>query len=80
MERSTELLFLKKRVHELLQDKADVDEVQRQAEREIQDVKAKAARDVKALRDRVLRLGEENAEYRRVFEDMGSFFGKVNDF
>lgn len=80
MEKTTELLFLKKRVHELLQDKADVDEVHRQAQREIQEVQARAARDVKALRDRVLRLGEENTEYRRVFEDMASFFGKVNDF
>jgi|LauGreDrversion4_2_1035121.scaffolds.fasta_scaffold144611_4 hypothetical protein len=35
MEKTTELLFLKKKIHELIQDKVDIDEVQQHAAREL---------------------------------------------
>ena len=51
MERATEVLFLKKRVQELLNDKVEVDQVREQCSKEAIEMKNKLQKDIKALMD-----------------------------
>ena len=56
MERATEILFLKKRVQELLNDKLEVDQVREQCNKEASENRAKLQKDNKTLREVVGQL------------------------
>lgn len=78
MERSTELLFEKKRVQELTEEKKDFDEKFENSQRELNDFKTKVHKEVKVLRDKVDKLTEANLSYQKTIEEMRRFFNKVN--
>lgn len=78
MERSTELLFEKRRAQELSEEKKDFDEKFEKSQKELNDFKTKVSREVKILRERVGKLSDENVNYQKTIEEMKVFFNKVN--
>ena len=58
MEKATELLFAKKKIQEMIQDKKEVDEVREQSQKEISEIKKKKAKEVKVFKERLVKLAE----------------------
>ena len=56
MEKSTELMFSKRRVQELVQDRVEVEDVKMLAVRDLNEVRQKLLKDIKILKDRVVKL------------------------
>jgi len=79
MERGTELLFAKKRIEELRQEKEEVDEMKKRYVSEKDEMKDKMGREIRILKESMVKMAEENAGYRKAIEEMGSFFNKIND-
>lgn len=78
MERSTELLFEKRRAQELAEEKKEFDDKMEKCQKEFHDFKSKVQREVKILKERVGRLSEENVNYQKTIDEMKVFFNKVN--
>ncbi|CDW79000.1 UNKNOWN [Stylonychia lemnae] len=78
MERTTELLFEKKKAQELESEKKEFDEKFEKSQKELNDFKQKVSREVKVLRERVGKLTDENVIYQKTIEEMKIFFNKVN--
>jgi hypothetical protein len=60
MEKTTEILFLKRKIQELLSEKVEIDEVRNNMTRDLSEVRLKMGRDIKLLKDRLVRVTEEN--------------------
>ena len=80
MERSTELLFAKRKVQELTNEKEEYEKELEMCSNAYNEYKDLAGREIKALKERVKELMEQNATYLAAIKDMKIFFHKVNNF
>ncbi len=77
MERSTELLFTRRTLSQLSEEKAQLDLKATLAQKELGDQKAKSKRETKLLKEHVQRLNDENLTMTGAIENMRRFFEKV---
>lgn len=78
MERSTELLFERRKAVELAEEKRDFDYKYNIVYQEYASFKQKASQELKQLREKISRISEENKRYHKTMEEMSLFFHKVN--
>lgn len=78
VERVSDMLYEKRRVQELLQDKQQYDEKMARIQKEVHEFKTRNSKEVKQLREVSSRLTEENNAYKKVVDDLKMFFNKVN--
>lgn len=72
------MLFEKRRVKELVEDKRQYDVEMSKAQKEVKEFRQKLQKEVKMLRERSGRLTEENLAFKKVIDDMRVFFNKMN--
>lgn len=77
VEKGMELMFEKKRVRELTEEKDQYADMLEKAEKEVKEYKTKMSKEVKGMRENVNNLGEENQAYKKVIEEMSIFFRKI---
>ena len=77
LERSTELLFTRRTLSQLTDEKTQVDARATLAQRELTEYKAKNKRETRMLKEHVQRLNEDNIALNSAIEGMRRFFEKV---
>jgi hypothetical protein len=77
MERSTELLFTRRTLSQLTEEKAQVDLRATLVQKELSEQKSKSKRETKMLKEYVQRLNDENLTMTSAIENMRRFFEKV---
>ena len=75
--RSTELLFLKKRLQEVAGENEEYAKMRERYEGEREEEKTRMDRERKVLREQVGKLTEERKGWERTMTEMKEFFGKV---
>ena len=77
MERSTELLFTRRTLSQLTDEKAQLDLQATLYQKELSEQKSKSKRETKLLKEHVQRLNDENLGMTSAIENMRRFFEKV---
>jgi ElaB/YqjD/DUF883 family membrane-anchored ribosome-binding protein len=77
LERNTELVFARRSMSTLAEEKAQLDLRADMATKELSEYRSKAKREVKLLKEHVQRLSDENVQMTQAFENMRAFFEKV---
>lgn len=77
MERSTELLFIRRTLSQLTEEKTQLDLRAALVQKELSEKKSKSKRETKLLKEHVKRLNDENFAMTSAIENMRRFFEKV---
>ena len=77
MERSTELLFTRRTLSQLTEEKVQLDLRATLVQKELSEQKSKSKRETKLLKEHVQRLNDENFAMTSAIENMRRFFEKV---
>ena len=77
MERSTELLFTRRTLSQLTEEKVQLDHRATLVQKELSEQKSKSKRETKLLKEHVQRLNDENFAMTSAIENMRRFFEKV---
>jgi len=78
MERSTELVFARRSVAQLTDEKLQLDESASRAIKDLTDYKTKSKREMRVLKDHIQKVTQENSYLVQAIESLKSFFDKLN--